>query len=184
MVGWTTPFSTQIGGVDAPDEGTFPAAGVIVGLEQRIVEGFGIAALLSSSSWDSRWSYTVAEDRLRFDLDLAPRYRFAMQNKPHVELYLSIPAGITVVSVTPAPSRAFRREVVSSSGWNVGASGGATILGARAGGFFELGYALHSASLEMKSTPTVGSSSPITEEIDHLDHQVMLKAGLTIALFP
>jgi hypothetical protein len=182
VAGWTAPFSTQIDGEDAPDEGARAAGGVSVGFEQRIVEGFGLAALISFCTWDSGWSYAAGEDRWRVDLDIAPRYRFAMQNKPKVELYVSIPVGVTVPLIDLAPSRAFHREIVSSTGWNVGVAGGATVL-TSPGFFFELAYTLHGTSVEIESTPTVAPVTPITEHIDHLDHQVLLKAGLVVPIF-
>jgi opacity protein-like surface antigen len=146
---------------------------------------FALGGKFALLSWRSD-SDAEGGRNLAFDIALVPQGRLPLSAA--VELYLSVPIGVTLdllnevetSSMLAAPLVTGGVEAGAGFGFNLAALVGARFALAREFGIFtELGYSLHGVSHDVDANARVaGVSTQITFEVDASWWQIALNAGV------
>ena len=169
------------GGVeeDGPLDGAEDNGGLVFVLEERFTKLFSLALRGGYTTWDSSWSVAVGYKRRRFDLGLEPRiWLRAKPTDPTPELYLGLGGGLSQPFVSAPERRTYDEHVEGPLGYYFGGSLGATLSWRTWGIFGDLSYALHRTHLDATLEPKVPGVSRTLDELDYVDHTVLLSAGI------
>jgi len=176
--------------VDPDDDSDVDAEFGIGGGAQYIVplhRYFALGGKFALLTWRSD-AESEGSRNLAFDLALVPQARLPVARS--VELYLSVPIGLTLNllnEVEGSASVSFPFVTATGSveadpgfGWNLAALLGARFALARELGIFtELGYSLHSVSHDVEvSVGAAGVGGGVTIEVDVSWWQIALNAGI------
>ncbi|HEX6277869.1 MAG TPA: hypothetical protein VFZ53_32725 [Polyangiaceae bacterium] len=164
---------------DAPGDEAENNGGLVFVLEERFTKLFSLALRGGFTTWDSSWSEAVGYKRRRLDFGLEPRiWLRAEPTDPTPELYLGLGGGLSQPFVSAPERRTYDEHVEGPFGYYFAGSLGTTLSWRTWGLFCELSYALHRTHLDATLEPKVPGASRTLDELDYVDHAVLLSAGV------
>lgn len=175
-------------------EGAHPpfSLGVALACEYHLAHRWWLAGAFGVSQWLDGAGVEAGYVYRRLDLGVAPR--FEVHRWPGwlvtTTLDLALPIGLSKPSATVPQRRAFSEQVDNAWGWYAGGTVGVTVMfhvskslagpsiGVRAGA----GYLRHANGRRTTFTPTDPAQAQIVEDIDIVDHDLLLTAAFVTSL--